>query len=247
MAPRKKLVPPPTVSISEPLFYTTQLLFFLLFLVILGLVYFVSLGNHMMKVSPYGYLPSFQSGGSIASTSYSSTPMASPLFPMTGRGSDVLSDPYVPPLKDDTFMNTIYPQMPLLVDVRGSIPPSLITPNGISVASRGVVPVNIPSRGYDTPYSQIGILNRVDGEGDLILPLMGKHATTSRDRYNYYTISNTGSVNTKLPIKYKGKSGVSENGCDEIMSGDLVHVDGYNGKFKTTVYDNQQFRYLPVL
>jgi len=192
----------------------------MLFLIICGLLYIVSLGqrvyssSYMMPPSPSSYVD------------YTTTPMASPVFPVSSRTSDVLSDPYVPPLKNDIFMG------PTLIDVRGQVP---------------VVPVNIPSRGFETPYTQIGILNRADGSGDLILPLMGKQASNGRDRYNYYTISNTGSVNTKLPVKVKGKSGMSEYGCDEINSGDTVFVDGYNAAFRTTVYDNNTFRYLPVL
>jgi hypothetical protein len=169
--------------------------------------------------------------------------MASPLFSTSARPNDVLSDPYVPPLKDDIYIAS---RMPIMVDVRGSIPPIYNAPT-VPLIPRAAVPVNIPSRGvYDTPYTQIGILTRKDG-GDLILPLMGKQATNARDKYNYYTISNTGSVNTKLPVKVKGKSGTSEYGCDEIMCGDQVYVDGYEGMFKSTVYDNDQFRYLPVL
>jgi ferredoxin-NADP reductase len=70
---------------------------------------------------------------------------------------------------------------------------------------------------------------------------------TGRDKWQYYTISNTGVVNTKLSIKVRGKNCVSEYGCDEIMDGDVVHVDGYNGHFRVTMYENGMFSYIPVL
>ena len=91
--------------------------------------------------------------------------------------------------------------------------------------------------------------NDSDGniENTLILPLMGRRSLTGRDKWQYYTISNTGSLNTKLPVRVRGKTCSSEYGCDEMMDGDVVHVDGYNHKFKATVYDNATFSYIPVL
>jgi hypothetical protein len=40
-------------------------------------------------------------------------------------------------------------------------------------------------------------------------------------------MSNTGVVNTKLPVK-NNRICTSEQGCDEIYSGDSVFVDGYD-------------------
>jgi hypothetical protein len=223
----------PVAIRPEAPFSISHMLFLILFLMMMGILFIVSKGsgNHHPPPMWIQSYPSFISGGG-GGVGFSSTPMASPLFPTSSRPSDALSDPYFPPLKNDIFMAS---NPPALLDVRG--PP--VVP---------VVPVNIPSRGYDTPYSQIGILNRADGkDDDLILPLMGKQATTGRDKYNYYTISNSGNLNTKLPVRVKGKSGLSEYGCDEVYSGDTVFVDGYNGKFKTTIYDNEQFRYLPAV
>ena len=89
-------------------------------------------------------------------------------------------------------------------------------------------------------YSQIGILTR----GDQILPLMGRQHPNGRDKWQYYTISNTGSLNTKLPLTVKGKSGMSEYGCDQVYNGDRIFVDGYKDVFDTTVYENNMFRYV---
>jgi len=89
-------------------------------------------------------------------------------------------------------------------------------------------------------YSQIGILTR----DELILPLMGRQYMRGRDKWQYYTISNTGNLNTKLPVSVKGKSCTSEYGCDQIMNGDQIYVEGYNNTFNTTVYENNMFRYM---
>jgi hypothetical protein len=93
-----------------------------------------------------------------------------------------------------------------------------------------------PSR---SSFSQLGILTG----GDQILPLMGRRV--SRDRYNYYTMSTNGTINTKLPLQVNGKSGTSEYGCDELSGGERVKVSGFNDGFAVTMYDNGMFVYSP--
>jgi hypothetical protein len=108
----------------------------------------------------------------------------------------------------------------------------------------GAVPVNIESRGPSPSYTQVGILTRGSG-GDLILPLMGRRLM--RDKMQYYTISNTGNMNTKLPISKNGKSCTGEYGCDEVYDGDTVFVEGYSDTFRATIYENSRFNYIPYL
>ena len=53
------------------------------------------------------------------------------------------------------------------------------------------------------------------------------------NKLQYYTISNSGSNNTKLPIKKSGKYCTNENGDiymltnDKLYTGDKIYVDGY--------------------
>lgn len=107
------------------------------------------------------------------------------------------------------------------------------------------VPVNIETRGLSQDYTQMGILTRE--KDDLILSLMGRRLVSGLDKWQYYTISNTGNMNTKLPIKVRGKSGSSEYGCDSLMSGDIVYVEGYQDTFKATIYENGTFSYIPLI
>jgi len=140
---------------------------------------------------------------------------------------NVIMDPYGPPLKDDGsyFMN-----------------PSL---SMNSTITRGI-PINIETRGLSQDYSQMGILTRTNGT-DMILPLMGRRLISGLDKWQYYTISNTGNMNTKLPVSLKGKSCSGEYGCDIINNGDTVYVEGYNDTFNATVYENSRFNYIPYL
>jgi hypothetical protein len=141
-------------------------------------------------------------------------------FSYSNIPNDVLMNPYQPPLKDDRIFRRD------MSDPRG-------------------VPINVPTRTVDSVYRQVGILTRSGGP-EMILPLMGKPLYSSRDKWNYYTMSNENNM-VKLPITYKNKSCTNEYGCDSLYNGDMVYVEGYNDTFKVTVYDNQVMRYIPYL
>ena len=109
----------------------------------------------------------------------------------------------------------------------------------------GGVPINIQTRGPEQNYSQMGILTRENSSDDLILPLMGRRSSTGRDKYQYYTMTNSaGNIHTKLPVSTKGKSCTSELGCDEIFNGDVVFVEGYKDTFRATIYENVLYKYI---
>jgi hypothetical protein len=108
--------------------------------------------------------------------------------------------------------------------------------------------VNIETRGTNQSYSQIGILTRPGINAEtLILPLMGRRLDSGRNKMQYYTVSNTGNMNTKLPISKDGRSCSGEYGCDEVFNGDTVYVEGYADTFKATIYENSRFNYIPSI
>jgi hypothetical protein len=139
-----------------------------------------------------------------------------------GYGDDVFYDLYKAPLRDDRCLTT-----------SGDI--------------RGAVPINVSTQSCaDAQYRQLGILTRYGGKDETILPLMGRPLFSKRDKWNFYTLNDKNNM-IKLPVKVKGKSGTSEYGCDNVYSGDIVFVEGYNDAFKVTTYDNDVVRYLPSL
>jgi len=107
------------------------------------------------------------------------------------------------------------------------------------------LPINVQTRSVNDTYSQMGILTRKSDE--LILPLMGRQLTTGNYQWQYYTMTSTGNMNTKLPISLSGKSCTGEYGCDSLNNGDLVYVEGYSDTFRVTLYENATFHYLPFL
>jgi hypothetical protein len=145
------------------------------------------------------------------------------LFSGLATRQDPLSDPYSPPMKTDGLY---YP------------------PRGGDI--RGAIPVNIETIAINTSYQQVGILTKDGGRnGELILPLMGRRTMAGRDKWQYYTMTTTGNMNTKLPISVNGKSCTSEYGCDQVSNGDVVYVEGYNDSFRVTSYENNLFQYIP--
>jgi len=149
-------------------------------------------------------------------------------------GSTTLQNIYVPPL------NTI--------DMRG---PVELPPLPLTLPTMVGLPVNIRTSSANTPYRQIGILTKNvrsnNGTDPLILPLFGRSLLNGRDKWQYYTMANSGGVafNAKLPVSVNGKSCTSEYGCDSISNGDVVYVEGYDDTFRATIYENATLNYIP--
>lgn len=151
---------------------------------------------------------------------------------------DVLLNPYVPPLRDNSVGSTrpIY-------DIRGGVETIHYGGMGGGMGGGGVR-VNEPTRSVDTTYRQVGILTRGGSGQETILPLIGRPLFTNRDKWQFYTLSDKNNA-IKLPVIVNGKSGTNEYGCNNVSSGDSVHVEGYNDAFRVTAYDSASLRYLP--
>jgi hypothetical protein len=142
-----------------------------------------------------------------------------PSYSFSNVQNDVLLNPYSPPLKDERYIQTN--------DIRGGIP------------------ININTRAVDTNYRQVGLLKRVNGP-EMLLPLMGRPLFVSRDKWQYYTMSDQNNQ-IKLPVSFKSKSCTNEYGCDEVSNGDTVYVEGIDSTFQVTLYDNAIMRYIPFI
>lgn len=144
-----------------------------------------------------------------------------PNYTFSNVENDVLLNPYKEPVRDDRY---------LLHSGGGRDPMGM--------------PINIQTQGLgvNTEYRQVGILTK----GDAILPLMGRPLFSNRDKWNFYTMNDKANM-IKLPMKFKNKDCLSEQGCDNIYNGDQVFVEGYGALFKATIYENNVMRYLPFL
>lgn len=177
------------------------------------------------------------------------TPSTDPLsnsldFGIGGPSSnqDVLLNPYVPPLRD----NSVGATRPIY-DIRGGVETIHYGAYSSDGGGGGGVRVNVPTRSVDTTYRQVGILTRSGGGGgqqETILPLIGRPLFTNRDKWQFYSLSDKNNA-IKLPVIINGKSGTGEYGCNNVSTGDMVFVEGYNDAFRVTAYDSASLRYLP--
>jgi Ca2+/Na+ antiporter len=140
-------------------------------------------------------------------------------MPLTQMNSNILQNPFSPPLKVNRYFDSSSS------DVR--------------------VPINVPTRGFREDFKQVGILTRDIGK-ETILPIMGRRLYTNNSKWQYYTMTDK-SNSIRLPMSHNGRSCTSEYGCDELMNGDVVYVEGYKDAFKVTIYENSQPRYIPHL
>ena len=190
-------------------------IFFIVILSVIGIYFFYS---NYLKMAVTQSMPSMPSMPSTPTSA-----LMPPLFMMSSRAanSDVLEDPYAPPLRNDSYFGGIGP-MPM--------------------AAAGI-PINIRTQGppVNTNYRQVGLLTRINGK-ETMLPLMGRPLQKNRDKWQFYTMSDKNN-SVKLPISFKKKSCTSEYGCDNIYNGDTVYVEGYKDAFQATIYDNAVMEY----
>lgn len=107
-------------------------------------------------------------------------------------------------------------------------------------------PFYYPTRGVPQSYQQYGVLigeeRRHRGE-QTILPLIGRQTHPGSSRYNYYT-STGGYHPMKLPVLHNKRTCNDQTGCDEIYSGNLVSVKGYDFDFKADIYPSPEIQYI---
>ena len=207
------------------------LFFIFIILIILAFIGYQILNKNSTKIVN---IKNLTSSSNLDNTNRKQGLFPRPSFSFSNVENDVLLNPYEAPLRD----NRIFPN------------------SGVEFQNR--IPINVPTQSYDTTYRQVGILTRHSGEKETILPLMGRPLITNRDKWNFYamsdknnmiklqvSIANNGSVRPCGGTNYKNC--MNSNGCNDLLNGDLVKVDGYNDLFKVTTYENDTPRYIPFI
>lgn len=91
---------------------------------------------------------------------------------------------------------------------------------------------NVPTQGLPQEYQSMGLVKMADGK---LLPLFGRRSISSRERYNYYT--RTDSYNPlPLPIEIQGRDCQDQVGCPELFNGDKVKLSATNESGEVTIY-----------
>ena len=92
-------------------------------------------------------------------------------------------------------------------------------------------PFNIPTQGVPESYQSMGIVKTPDGK---LLPLYGRRSISSRDRYNFYTRTDTYNP-IPIPIHMQGRDCQDQVGCPELYNGDSVKLST-GEKGEVTIY-----------
>ena len=106
------------------------------------------------------------------------------------------------------------------------------TPPDLSRVPRPETPFNIPTQGIPESYQSMGVIKTDEGK---LLPLFGRRCLSSRERYNYYT--RTDSYNPlPLPIEIRGRDCQDQVGCPELFNGDHVKISTTRDSGEVTIY-----------
>ena len=190
------------------------------------MLYIIILAS-ILLIIVYCHSNSFRKNKTMYSMSFSNSNSNEndSIFPRANYGysnvkNDILLNPYEGPTKD----TRLFPNLNI---------------NSLKM------PINIETQSVDTNYRQIGILTRMDNTKEMILPLMGRPLITHRDKWNFYTIGENNMI--KIPIVHKGVNCTSSLGCNDLYSGDIIKIEGYNSDFKVTLYENNTLKYIPYI
>lgn len=93
-------------------------------------------------------------------------------------------------------------------------------------------PFNIPTQGVPESYQSMGIVKTGDGK---LLPLYGRRSISSRERYNYYTRTDTYNP-IPIPVHMQGRDCQDQVGCPELYDGDKVKLSATNETGEVTIY-----------
>jgi len=106
------------------------------------------------------------------------------------------------------------------------------TPPDLSRIPSASKPFNIPTQGIPETYQSMGIVKTTDGK---LLPLYGRRCISSRERYNYY--SRTDSYNPlPIPLIMQGRDCQDQVGCPELFNGDRVQIPSLDQSGEVTIY-----------
>lgn len=110
----------------------------------------------------------------------------------------------------------------------------------IDVSSANIAPVNIYQPDLTDSFRQVGVIMKVFGENNQMLPLFGREKWPNSNKWLYYT--NAGKYRVSLPVKSAQHKGYEF----ELQDNDEVIIKGVPGKYRVTTYDTDSTDYIPI-
>ena len=163
---------------------------------------------------------------------------------------DRIYNPLRYPYKSDYFYDqSWYPNLELPFQVIGGGYRSIPTLGGtevpifnpmqpINISNDNIAPVNITTRGPLGQPQQVGVLYKINGNENNVLPLFGRRKYPNDTKYEYYTI--LGQYGSKMKVITKNKN-------DELGTNDVVFIKGQSSPYRVTIYESDFPQYIPYL
>lgn len=111
-------------------------------------------------------------------------------------------------------------------------------PVSIDISNRNIAPVNISTRGPIGQPQQIGVIYKINGNDNDMLPLFGRKKYPNDNKYEYYTIM--GQYGVKVPV-------ITKNRNDELGNNDMVFIKGRRDSYRVTIYESDFPSYIPYV
>lgn len=176
--------------------------------------------------------------------------MIAPLNPKLKASIDRQYNPLKYPYKSDYFYDQKwYPNLALPFQVIGAgyrnTPtlggtqiPILNPPTPIRIDESNIAPVNIATRGPEGRGQQVGVLYKIYGNANDILPLFGRRRYPNDNQYDYWTLM--GPYGVKVAV-------VTKNRNYELGNNDVVFIQNMKEPYRVTIYEQDLPAYIPYI
>ncbi len=116
--------------------------------------------------------------------------------------------------------------------------PIMNPPVPIVVNDDNIAPVNISTQGPIGRGQQVGVLYKIYGNANDILPLFGRKRYANDNQYDYWTLM--GPYSVKVPV-------VTKNRNDELGNNDVVFIKGFKDPYRVNIYELDLPAYIPYV
>jgi hypothetical protein len=170
--------------------------------------------------------------------------------PKTINSLDRVYNPLRYPYKSDYYYDqSWYPDLQLPFQVigggyrrtptlGGTQVPIYNPPVSIDISNDNISPINITTRGPLGMPQQVGVLYKINGNENDVLPLFGRRKYPNDTKYEYYTMM--GRYGSKVNV-------ITKNRNDELGSNDVVFIKGQSSPYRVTIYETDFPQYIPYM
>lgn len=114
-----------------------------------------------------------------------------------------------------------------------------VIPPPIEISERNIAPVNIMTRGPLGVPQQLGVLYKIFGSLNDVLPLFGRRRYPNSDTWDYYTMAGPTDGKVKMKVVTKKRN------HNELGTNDTAMVEGNSARYRVTIYERDMPMYVP--